>query len=124
MTDVKKPAWWNDKIAASWTVAKNLAMKEWKKVAADSKQMKDEVMESALAFGHGARKTFTKFGAWTDEVERGLGEEWGRMTNDASASWEKVREAVKAEWERATTKPPGAGGSGNPSDSNDPHGSG
>lgn len=104
MSDIKKPAWWNDKIAASWTVAKNLAMTEWKKVAADGKKMKEEVVEGALAFGHGARKAYTKFEAWTDDFERDLSDEWKRLGNDATESWEKVRDAVKSEWQRATAK--------------------
>jgi hypothetical protein len=108
--NTKKPAWWTDKISASWEVAKNLAVTEWKKVATDSKKMKDDVMEGALAFGHGARQSFSKFGAWTDEVERKLGEEWQRVHHDASESWEKVRDTVKHEWERVRAKQAAAGG--------------
>jgi hypothetical protein len=108
MTDeTKKAAWWNDRIAASWEKAKASALAEWAKVTADTKKLEKAVAERALAFGHGARSAFSKVEVWTDQIERDLGKEWERLGNGGAAAWAKVRDAVKHEWQRATTKPAG-----------------
>ena len=104
MTDEpKKPSWWNDKIAASWDKAKATAVAEWAKLNERTVNIEKKVAERAMAFGHGARVNFDKLSAWTDEVEKELAEEWERLGNDGEAAWSKVRETVKAQWQRAAS---------------------
>ncbi len=106
MTDeTKKAPWWNDRIAASWEKAKATALAEWAKVAGETRKLEKAVVERALAFGHGARNAFSKAEAWTDQLERDLGREWERLGNDGAATWAKVRDTVKHEWQRVTAKP-------------------
>ena len=104
MTDEpKKPSWWNDKIAASWEKAKATAVAEWAKLNERTVNIAKKVAERAMAFGPGARVKFDKLSAWTDEVEKELAEEWERLGNDGEAAWSKVRETVKAQWQRASS---------------------
>ena len=103
MTDEpKKPAWWNDKIAASWEKAKATAVAEWAKLNERTVGLEKKVAERAMAFGHGARVKFDKLSAWTDQVEKDLAEEWERLGNDGEAAWSKVRDTVKQQWQRAS----------------------
>ncbi|MCW5804366.1 MAG: hypothetical protein KIT31_18485 [Deltaproteobacteria bacterium] len=115
MTDDKKPSWWNDKVAASWDKAKATALREWEKLnAATTREklapLKAQIAERAMAFGHGARvhaeRGMAKAAAWSDALEKELSEEWSKLGNKGEAAWEKVRDTVKAQWQRATDKAP------------------
>ena len=115
MTEDKKPSWWNDKVAESWDKVKGTALKEWEKLnAATSREklapMKAQVAERAMAFGHGARlhaeRGMAKAIEWSDTLEKELSEEWTKLGNQGEAAWEKVRDTVKAQWQRATTTAP------------------
>lgn len=115
MTEDKKPSWWNDKVAASWDKAKATAVREWEKLnAATSREklapLKAQIAERAMAFGHGARmhaeRGMAKAIVWTDEVEKELSAEWTKLGNKGEAAWEKVRDTVKEQWQRATTTKP------------------
>jgi len=104
MTDEpKKPAWWTEKIAASWDKAKATAVAEWAKLNERTVGLEKKVAERAMAFGHGARVQFDKLVVWTDDVEKQLAEEWERLGNDGEAAWSKVRDTVKTQWQRAAS---------------------
>lgn len=115
MTEDKKPSWWNDKVAASWDKAKATALREWEKLnAATSREklapLKTQIAERAMAFGHGARvhaeRGMAKAIEWSDTLEKELSEEWTKLGNKGEAAWEKVRDTVKTQWQRATDKAP------------------
>lgn len=114
MSEEKKPSWWSDNIAASWNKAKATAVYEWQKLnSATTKDkvaaLRADIAEKAMAFGHGARVHASagaaKVTQWTDQLEKELSEEWTRLGHDGEAAWTKVRDTVKAQWNKATNKP-------------------
>ena len=97
----KRPAWWTAEQEAAWTKAKAAIVADWSSLKHEASQLQAHVEDKALAFGHGARARFAEMGAWSDELEKKLAEDWKKTEEGASEGWTHVVGAVKHGWERA-----------------------
>jgi hypothetical protein len=102
MADDKQPRphWWNAAHDLSWEKVKGALVADWHKMTEGAQKLEKTLQERALAFGHGARDAYAKFGVWTADLEKELRADWEKTHKDASANWDKVKDAVKHGWER------------------------
>ena len=97
------PHWWTASHQQSWDKLKSTMVDEWSKVASAAGKLEKSVAEQALKFGHGANDAYKSAGVWSKEVEAKLKADWEKTHQDATLTWEKVRDAVKHGFEK--TKP-------------------
>ncbi len=96
----RKPHWWDKANEISWNDVKSTLLEGWHSVKSEAKQAGQELQETALALGHGARSRFPKAVTWTKETEAELKRDWEAMHKEAESSWEQVKDAVQHGWER------------------------
>ena len=103
MAEPTKPHWWSNLHDLSWNKMKAALVDEWHKGAGAAQKLEHSVAEKAIQLGHGARDSYKKFGGWTSELETTLKKDWETTHKDATATWDKVRDAVKHGWEKSHT---------------------
>ena len=95
------PRWWTDSIETSWRRARAEAIADWNRTIEAEQNIQHRLIESALAFGHGAREQYMHLGVWASELEDRLRADWKETGHEAEVAWESVRAAVQHAWERA-----------------------
>jgi hypothetical protein len=118
------PKWWNQEHESRWQRVKLAFKRDWEQTRHDfganrpdmDQDVDDTVkqavgkrpvppvgarayedVEDACRFGYGARRQYTRYAAWNDELEAQLQSDW-RQTY-SGCDWNKYRAAVRKGWE-------------------------